>query len=84
MSMIYFYDYMWCTIHTFSKDLNEGRDVADDVFTGALFQSQIDDGKKEGRYVSVREWEIWSFVVYINKKLGSQSNVSDPVPGVEY
>ena len=35
------------------EDLNEDRDVADDAFTGTLFQSQIDDGKKECRYVSV-------------------------------
>ena len=47
MSMIYFDDYMWCPIHPFSEHLNEGRDVADDTFTGPLFQSRIDDGKKE-------------------------------------
>ena len=38
---------MWCPIHPFSEHLNEGRDVADDTFTGPLFQGQIDDGKKE-------------------------------------
>ena len=51
---------MWCPIHPFGEDLNEGRDVADDAFTGTLFQ--IDDGKSECRYVSVREWGIWNFV----------------------
>ena len=53
MSMIYFDDYTWCLIHPFNEHLNEGRDVADDAFTGTLFQSQIDDGKKECRHVSV-------------------------------
>ena len=48
-------------MHPFSEDLNEGRDVADDAFAGTLFQSRIDDGKKECRYVSVGEWGIWSF-----------------------
>ena len=43
---------MWCPIHSFSEDLNEGRDLADDAFTGTLFQSQTDDGK-EFRYVSL-------------------------------
>ena len=40
---------------SFSEDLNEGRDVAYDAFTGTLFQSRIVDGKKACRYVSVRE-----------------------------
>ena len=53
-----FEDCMWCPIHPFSKDLNESMDVADDAFTGTLFQSRIDDGKKECRYVSVLEWGI--------------------------
>ena len=45
-------------IHPFSEDLNEGRD---DSFTDTLFQGRmIGDGKKECRYVSVREWGIWS------------------------
>ena len=60
MSIIYFDEYMCC--HTHPDDLNEGRDVADDAFTGTLFQSWINDVKKECRYVSVREWGIWSFV----------------------
>ena len=46
-------DYIRGPIHPFSEDLHEGRDVADDACTGALFQSRIDDGKKECRYVSV-------------------------------
>ena len=40
-------------LHPCLQYLNEGRDVADDAFAGTLFQSQIDDGKKEPRYVSV-------------------------------
>ena len=36
--------YMWCP---FSEDLNEGRDVVDGASTGVLFQSRVDDGKKE-------------------------------------
>ena len=46
---------MWCSIHPFSEDVNEGRDVAYDAFTGTLFQGQIDDGKMVCRYVSVQE-----------------------------
>ena len=46
---------MWCPIHPFNEDLNEDRDVADDAFRGPLFQSQLDDGKKECRYVLVRD-----------------------------
>ena len=61
MSFIYFDEYMWCPVHPFSEDLNEGRDVADDAFTGIHVQSRIDDGKKECRYVLVRELRIWSF-----------------------
>ena len=48
MSVTYFDDYMWCPINPFTEDLDEGRDVANDVFTGTLFQSRIDDGKKIG------------------------------------
>ena len=61
MSIIYFDDLMWCPIHPFSEDMNESRDIADDEFTATLFQSRFDDGKKECRYVSVREWGISSF-----------------------
>ena len=44
---------MCCPIQPFSDDLNEGRDVAGDAFAGILFLSQLDDGKKVCRYVSV-------------------------------
>ncbi|KAI0219978.1 hypothetical protein LSAT2_028536 [Lamellibrachia satsuma] len=40
---------MWCPIHTFSEDLNEGRDVAAGAFTGTLFQSLLGVGEKECR-----------------------------------
>ena len=45
---------MWCPIHPSSEDLDEGRDVAD-AFTGTLFQSRIDDGKKGCRYVPLKQ-----------------------------
>ena len=37
-----FDDYMWCPIHPFSEDLNEGS-LVDDAFTDTLFQNRIDD-----------------------------------------
>lgn len=32
-----FNDHVWCPIHPFSEDLNEGSDVADGAFTGTLW-----------------------------------------------
>ena len=64
---------MWSLIHPFSEDLNEGRDVADDADTD--IQHRIDHGK-ECRYVSVREWGIWSLAVLCPQELrllGSRS-----------
>ena len=55
--MIYFDDCMWCPIHPYSEYLNEGRDVADDGFTGTSFQGRIDDEKKE----CMCQFKIWSF-----------------------
>ena len=41
------------SVHPFTEDLNDGRDVADGASTGTGFQSRIADGKKECRSMCV-------------------------------
>ena len=40
------------SVHPFTEDLNDGRDVADGASTGTDFQSRIADGKKREQCVS--------------------------------
>ena len=60
MSVIHFDDYMWCPIHPFSEDLDEGRYVADDVFTGTRTVPKT-VGLMMGRSVGMCQFENGEF-----------------------